>query len=412
MMLKNVYRVGGYVRDTLLGLEPKDIDYVVIGETPEIMIALGFNRVGEFPVFLHPETHDEYALGRTEKKTGIGHTGFDTYSSPDVTLEEDLARRDLTINAMAMDDEGNIIDPFNGQQDLKDKILRHTTDAFAEDPLRVLRVARFLARFGEEWTIHPDTQDLMMKIYASGELTHLTPERIWKETEKALGEATPEAYFYALDGFGIFPEIEAMHGVTQSVLHHPEGDVFIHTMLVLRRAADLRLDTITRFAALCHDFGKPVTFSEHGTLHRHEQAGVEVIKAFCLRLKVPNIYRDTAVLTSDNHTRSHRLLKMTPKKVFALVFEKMDAERHQERFERFLSACQCDAQGRGETFVNKPYYQADMLRKVLSDLMRLDKKTLAQELMAKGVTGIDIGNRIREVQIRVVRETLFNIKAA
>lgn len=411
MKLKNVYRVGGFVRDFLLGISPKDIDYVVLGETPERMIELGFTRVGVFPVFLHPVTKDEYALGRTERKVAAGSNGFTTYSSPDVTLEEDLARRDLTINAMAMDNDGNIIDPFNGQDDLKNKILRHTTDAFAEDPLRVLRLARFLARFGEEWTIHPDTQNLILQIYASGELSSLTPERIWKETESALQEATPEAYFRVLNGLGIFPEIDAMNGVLQPVNHHPEGDVFIHTMLVLRRSADLGFDKFTRFAALCHDFGKPVSFNTHGTLHGHEQMGVDVIKEFCVRLKVPNAFRDIATLTSENHTKCHKFLEMTPKKVFALVSEKMDAERHQERFEKFLKACQCDAQGRGETLVNKPYPQSEMLRKVLSALLELDKKTLAKNLIEKGAQGAEIGSRIRQAQIKVVKDALFTIRA-
>ena len=249
--LKQVYLVGGAVRDQLLNIASKDNDYVVIGETPQTMESLGFVPIGsDFPVYLHPKTKEEYALGRTERKSGKGYTGFVVDASPNVTLEEDLARRDLTINSMALDENGTVIDPFNGQSDLHNKILRHTTEAFVEDPVRVLRIARFLARYGSEWRIHPSTYALMRELKNKGELNHLVPERVWLETEKALGEKHPELYFQALHGLGIFPEIESMQGVPQPANHHPEGDVFVHTMLVLRRAADLNFNLETRFAGI------------------------------------------------------------------------------------------------------------------------------------------------------------------
>ena len=295
--------VGGAVRDKLLGIASKDNDFVVIGETPEMMESLGFLPIGsDFPVYLHPKTKEEYALGRTERKSGKGYTGFVVDASPNVTLEEDLARRDLTINSMALDQQGNIIDPFNGQADLQNKVLRHTTEAFIEDPVRVLRIARFLARYGSDWTIHPSTYALMHELKKQGELQHLVPERVWLETQKALGEKYPELYFQALDGLGIFPELEQMKNVPQPANHHPEGDVFIHTMLVLRRAADLNFDLDTRFAALTHDFGKAISYQKHKNLRGHEREGVVVVEGFCERLKVPNRFRDIGILTSDNHT--------------------------------------------------------------------------------------------------------------
>lgn len=411
MNLKNVFPVGGCVRDQLMGLKPNDIDYVVIGETIEKMIELGFEQVGkDFPVFLHPETKDEWALARTEKKVAAGYEGFETFFSPEVTLEDDLARRDLTINAMAMSESGEIIDPFGGQEDIKSKVLRHTTEAFIEDPLRVLRVARFLARFGPEWTIHPSTMELMHEIRQSGELETLTPERVWKEMTKALSENHPNLFFETLNGFGLFPEIEAMNGVSQPPEHHPEGDVFVHTMLVVKRAAELNLSLEGRFAALCHDFGKPVTFNEVGNLHGHEQAGVPVVKAFCERLKAPNSFRDLAMLTSDHHTRCHKAKVMKPAKVFSLIIEKMNAEVHPERFEEFLMACQADAQGRAGDFARRPYVEADFLREIFTALKSLDKKELVKSLMEKEVKGKALGEAIRTAQIKIVREKIRTLK--
>ena len=402
--LENVYLVGGAVRDSLLGHKSKDKDYVVVGETTETMTSLGFQSVGsDFPVFLHPETKDEYALARTERKNGKGYSGFAVDASTSVTLEEDLARRDLTINSMALDTNGLVIDPFNGQTDLKNKVLRHTTKAFAEDPVRVLRAARFLARYGEEWTIHPDTYALMKQLRDNGELTHLVPERVWKETEKALGEKYPQLFFEALNGLGIFPEIEAMVGAPQPENHHPEGDVYTHTMLVVKRSADLSFDIETRFAALTHDFGKAYCHQERGNLIGHEQVGIAVIEAFCERLKVPNRFKALAILTSDNHTRCHKLFELTPKKLHKLIIENMNALEHPRRYKQFLQACLCDAQGRGETYVNKAYPQLLLAQSLLKVLIQLDKKAGVQLAISQGKIGPDIGGAVREAEIKSLR---------
>lgn len=409
--LQNVYLVGGAVRDSLLGHKTKDKDYVVVGETTQTMTSLGFQSVGsDFPVFLHPKTKDEYALARTERKNGMGYTGFAVDASTSVTLEEDLARRDLTINSMALDTHGMLIDPFNGQADIKNKVLRHTTDAFAEDPVRVLRVARFLARYGEEWTIHPETHALMKQLKDSGELSHLVPERVWKETEKALGERYPHLFFDALNGLGIFPEIEAMAGVPQPANHHPEGDVYDHTMLVVKRAAELRFDVETRFAALTHDFGKAYCYQQRGNLLGHEQEGIAVIEEFCGRLKVPNRFKVLATLTSDNHTRCHKLFELTPKKLHKLIVEKMNALEHPKRFKQFLQACLCDAQGRGETFVNRAYPQLLFAQSLLEKLTQLDKKAVVKLAISQGKSGPNIGGAVREAEIDCLRKYLAELE--
>ncbi|MDN3488166.1 MULTISPECIES: multifunctional CCA addition/repair protein [unclassified Pseudoalteromonas] len=405
--LKQVYLVGGAVRDKLLNIQSKDNDYVVIGETPEVMEALGFLPIGsDFPVYLHPKTKEEYALGRTERKSGKGYTGFVVDASPNVTLEEDLARRDLTINSMALDENGTIIDPFNGQADLKNKILRHTTQAFVEDPVRVLRIARFLARYGSEWSIHPSTTALMQELKNKGELEHLVPERVWLETEKALGEKHPELYFQALDGLGIFPEIEQMKNTPQPANHHPEGDVFVHTMLVLRRAADLNFNLETRFAALTHDFGKALSYKKQGNLRGHEREGVAVVEAFCERLKVPNRFRDIGVLTSDNHTLCHTLEQLRPQTIHKLIVTNLNALVHPERFIAFTQACQCDAQGRGETLVDKPYPQAAKLRAIHNELQKMDKKQIVQDALKSGKKGPEIGETVKQAEIDCIKAFL------
>lgn len=405
--LKQVYLVGGAVRDKLLNIQSKDNDYVVIGETPETMEALGFLPIGsDFPVYLHPNTKEEYALGRTERKSGKGYTGFVVDASPNVTLEEDLARRDLTINSMALDENGTIIDPFNGQADLKNKILRHTTQAFVEDPVRVLRIARFLARYGSDWSIHPSTTALMHELKNKGELEHLVPERVWLETEKALGEKHPELYFQALDGLGIFPEVEQMKNTPQPANHHPEGDVFVHTMLVLRRAADLGFNLETRFAALTHDFGKALSYKKRGNLRGHEREGVAVVEAFCERLKVPNRFRDIGVLTSDNHTLCHTLEQLRPQTIHKLIVTNLNALVHPERFIAFTQACQCDAQGRGETLVDKPYPQAAKLRAIHNELQKMDKKQIVQGALKSGKKGPEIGETVKQAEIDCIKAFL------
>lgn len=405
--LKQVYLVGGAVRDKLLNIQSKDNDYVVIGETPETMQALGFLPIGsDFPVYLHPKTKEEYALGRTERKSGKGYTGFVVDASPNVTLEEDLARRDLTINSMALDKNGTIIDPFNGQDDLKNKVLRHTTHAFVEDPVRVLRIARFLARYGSDWSIHPSTSALMQELKNKGELAHLVPERVWLETEKALGEKHPELYFQALDGLGIFPEIEQMKNTPQPENHHPEGDVFVHTMLVLRRAADLNFNLETRFAALTHDFGKALNYKKRGNLRGHEREGVAVVEAFCERLKVPNRFRDIGVLTSDNHTLCHTLEQLRPQTIHKLIVTNLNALVHPARFIAFTQACQCDAQGRGETLVDKPYPQAVKLRAIHNELQKMDKKQIVQDALKSGKKGPEIGETVKQAEIDCIKAFL------
>ncbi len=410
--LKQVYLVGGAVRDKLLNIKSKDNDYVVIGETPKTMESLGFVPIGsDFPVYLHPKTKEEYALGRTERKSGKGYTGFVVDASPTVTLEEDLARRDLTINSMALDEHGNIIDPFNGQTDLQNKILRHTTAAFVEDPVRVLRIARFLARYGSDWRIHPSTYALMRELKNKGELNHLVPERVWLETEKALGEKHPELYFEALQGLGIFPELERMVNVPQPANHHPEGDVFVHTMMVLRRAADLNFNLEARFAALTHDFGKALSFKKHGNLRGHEREGVAVIEAFCERLKVPNRFRDVGVLTSDNHTLCHTIDQLRPQTIHKLIVTNLNALVHPERFIAFTQACQCDAQGRGETLVDKPYPQAAKLRAIHTELQKMDKKQVVQDALKNGKKGPEIGEEVKLAEINCIKAFLEHEKS-
>jgi tRNA nucleotidyltransferase (CCA-adding enzyme) len=410
--LKQVYLVGGAVRDKLLNIKSKDNDYVVIGETPKTMESLGFVPIGsDFPVYLHPKTKEEYALGRTERKSGKGYTGFVVDASPTVTLEEDLARRDLTINSMALDEHGNIIDPFNGQTDLQNKTLRHTTEAFVEDPVRVLRIARFLARYGSDWRIHPSTYALMRELKNKGELNHLVPERVWLETEKALGEKHPELYFEALQGLGIFPELERMVNVPQPANHHPEGDVFVHTMLVLRRAADLNFNLEARFAALTHDFGKALSFKKHGNLRGHEREGVAVIEAFCERLKVPNRFRDVGVLTSDNHTLCHTIDQLRPQTIHKLIVTNLNALVHPERFIAFTQACQCDAQGRGETLVDKPYPQAAKLRAIHTELQKMDKKQVVQDALKNGKKGPEIGEEVKLAEINCIKAFLEHEKS-
>ncbi|KAA1163190.1 multifunctional CCA addition/repair protein [Pseudoalteromonas distincta] len=410
--LKQVYLVGGAVRDKLLNIKSKDNDYVVIGETPKTMESLGFVPIGsDFPVYLHPKTKEEYALGRTERKSGKGYTGFVVDASPTVTLEEDLARRDLTINSMALDEHGNIIDPFNGQTDLQNKTLRHTTEAFVEDPVRVLRIARFLARYGSDWRIHPSTYALMRELKNKGELNHLVPERVWLETEKALGEKHPELYFEALQGLGIFPELERMVNVPQPANHHPEGDVFVHTMLVLKRAADLNFNLEARFAALTHDFGKALSFKKHGNLRGHEREGVAVIEAFCERLKVPNRFRDVGVLTSDNHTLCHTIDQLRPQTIHKLIVTNLNALVHPERFIAFTQACQCDAQGRGETLVDKPYPQAAKLRAIHTELQKMDKKQVVQDALKNGKKGPEIGEEVKLAEINCIKAFLEHEKS-
>jgi tRNA nucleotidyltransferase (CCA-adding enzyme) len=363
-----VYLVGGAVRDELLGRPVAERDWVVVGSTPEKMAALGYRRVGrEFPVFLHPETHDEYALARTERKSAPGYRGFTVEFSPAVTLEQDLLRRDLTINAMARSAEGSLIDPFGGRRDLEQRVLRHVSEAFVEDPVRVLRLARFAARFAPlGFHVADETLALVRTMAASGELDALVAERVWQETEKALGEPAPAAFFEVLragDALGrIFPEIARLFGVPQPERWHPEIDTGVHTLMSLAAAARLTSDRIVRFAALMHDLGKADTPRERWPAHvGHEERSAQRVMELCARLRVPNDYRDVAVLAARHHGVIHRAEELRPATIVDLL-EAADALRRPARFEQLLLACEADARGR-TGLEERPYPQAQRLRR-------------------------------------------------
>ncbi|MGB5103554.1 MAG: multifunctional CCA addition/repair protein [Steroidobacteraceae bacterium] len=401
----DTFLVGGAVRDGLLGRPFVERDYVVVGATPEEMVALGYRPVGkDFPVFLHPQSGEQYALARTERKTGPGYYGFATRFSPDVTLEEDLARRDLTVNAMAQDASGAIVDPYGGRRDLEARLLRHVSPAFVEDPLRVLRVARFAARFAPlGFTVAPETLDLMRRIVASGELAALVPERVWVETERALGEERPVTYFEVLRDCGalaaVFPEIDALYGVPQPEKWHPEIDTGLHTMQVLEVAAELSTDTTVRFAALVHDVGKGLTPRAEWPRHiGHEEAGARLVEKMSERLRVPNEHRDLAVQAARHHARVHRAAELRPGTILELL-EMTDAFRRPERFERLLLACEADARGRGPGLRAAPYPQADLLRRAraAAAAVKLDPEVLARE------QGPIIAERIRAARIEAIR---------
>jgi tRNA nucleotidyltransferase (CCA-adding enzyme) len=391
------YLVGGAVRDELLGLPFRERDWVVVGATPAELIAQGYTAVGkDFPVFLHPDTREEYALARTERKTAPGYRGFDTRFSPDVTLEEDLARRDLTINALARDPgSGALIDPHGGARDLAARVLRHVSPAFVEDPVRVLRVARFAARFAPlGFTIAPETVELMRRIATSGELDALVPERVWQETQRALEMPAPERYFATLreaDALRIvFPEIEALFGVPQPERWHPEIDTGVHTLMVMEQAAQLTSDPVVRFAGLTHDLGKATTPRSEWPRHiGHEERSVGLIESLCDRLHVPNNYRELAVLVARHHGKAHRALELRAPTVLALL-ESLDAFRRAPRLEQFILACEADMRGR-TGFEQRPYPQADRLRRAreLAAAVTLDESARA------GLTGEQIAERLR-----------------
>jgi tRNA nucleotidyltransferase (CCA-adding enzyme) len=401
----DIFLVGGAVRDKLLGRPFTECDYVVVGAVPDDLLALGYRPVGkDFPVFLHPTSGEQYALARTERKTGPGYYGFETRFSPDVTLEEDLARRDLTINAMAERADGTVVDPYGGRRDLEARLLRHVSPAFVEDPLRVLRVARFAARFAPlGFTVAGETLHLMRRIVAEGELRALVPERVWVETERALGEDTPAVYFEVLRACGalaeIFPEIEALFGVPQPPKWHPEIDAGIHTLQVLDVATSLSKDTTVRFAALVHDVGKALTPRDQWPGHLgHEAAGARLIERMAERLRVPTEHRDLAVLVARHHARVHRVGEQRPGTILELL-EMTDAFRRGERFERFLLACEADARGRGPELRAAPYPQASQLRSALAaaSAVRLPAEVLANE------KGPIIAERLRAARITAIR---------
>ena len=401
-----VYLVGGAVRDRLLGRPVKERDWVVVGASPEELERQGFVPVGrEFPVFLHPQTHEEHALARLERKVAPGYRGFTTQFSPDVTLEEDLRRRDLTINAMAETPAGEIVDPYGGRRDLDARLLRHVSDSFTEDPVRVLRVARFAARYAElGFRVAEETLTLMRSMTDSGELAALVPERVWQETERALGESRPDVFFETLRACGalqvIFPELAALYGVPQPPRWHPEVDTGVHVMLALRYSANNGAATTVRFAVLMHDLGKAVTSPERWPSHRgHEEAGVPLIEALCARLKVPNGFRDLAVLTARHHAVVHRAAELRPTTVLKLL-ETTDAFRRPERFEEMLAACEADARGR-TGLEAQPYPQRDYLRRARAAAAAVS----LDENERQGLAGPAIGERIREKRVAAIKSS-------
>jgi len=397
------YLVGGAVRDALLKLPVKDKDWVVVGATPQEMLDAGYQQVGrDFPVFLHPKSHEEYALARTERKSGFGYTGFSCYAAPDVTLEQDLLRRDLTINAMAQDDDGTIIDPYNGLRDLKMRVLRHVSPAFNEDPLRVLRVARFAARYAHlSFRIADETMALMREMTAAGELEHLTPERVWKETENALSSRNPQVYFMALRECGalkvLFPELNILFGVPAPAKWHPEIDTGIHVLMTLSMAAMLSPDLDVRFATLCHDLGKGLTpkhlWPRH---HGHGPAGVRLVENLCARLKVPNELRDLAKLVAEYHDLIHTLPILKPQTIVKL-FDAIDAWRKPQRVEQIALTSEADVRGR-TTFEATDYYQGRLLREAWKAAQQVTNK----EVIDAGFSGPAIREELTRRRIAAV----------
>lgn len=403
------YLVGGAVRDTLLNLPVKDRDYMVVGATPEEMLDKGYQQVGkDFPVFLHPKTKQEYALARTERKTAAGYGGFSCHASPEVTLEQDLLRRDLTINAIAQNDSGQLFDPYGGVADIEQRVLRHVSEAFVEDPLRVLRVARFAARFHHQgFTIATETLELMRRLSASGELEALTAERVFQELEKALSTDSPQIFIDVLRQCGalaiLFPEIDALFGVPQPEKWHPEIDTGIHTLMVLEQAATLSNDNAVRFAALVHDLGKALSPKEHLPKHHgHGQKGLPLIKTLCSRIKAPNEYRDLALLVSDQHQNIHNVTELRPETLIK-IFDKADLWRKPHRLEQLLLACEADSKGR-TGLENSTYPQAEYLRLAFESANSVAVKPIIEA----GFKGTEIRQQLHNKRIETVSEIKLN----
>jgi len=400
-----IYLVGGAVRDQLLGLPVKERDWVVIGETPESMVKQGFRPVGkDFPVFLHPKTQEEYALARTERKTAPGYKGFAVHASPDVTLEQDLIRRDLTINAMAMTPQGQLIDPYGGQPDLEQRIFRHISPAFAEDPVRILRVARFAARYAElGFTLAEETRVLMQSMVTAGEVDHLVPERVWAELFKALNEKAPSAFFYTLKECAaldkIFPEISRLFGVPQPEKYHPEIDTGIHAMLCLEQAALLSSNPEVRFAALVHDLGKGVSPKEHWPSHRgHESQGLPILEQMCIRVRVPNSFKALAMQVMQYHTHCHRAFELRASTLTDMLAA-LGAFKPVNKLSEFLLACEADAKGR-TGFEQAPYPQAELLNGAARAAASVDTSAI----LNGELKGAHIGEAIRRLRIKAVSE--------
>jgi len=402
------YLVGGAVRDTLLNLPVRERDWVVLGETPEAMLQRGFTEVGkDFPVFLHPKTKDEYALARIERKTTHGYKGFAVHATPDVSLEDDLLRRDLTINAMALLDNGEIFDPYGGQEDLKNRVFRHISLAFCEDPVRVLRIARFCARYQHlGFSIAAETQELMQQMVKQGEIDHLVAERVWAETEKALGEQSPAAYFQALRDCGalarIFPELDTLFGVPQTAIYHPEIDTGVHTLMVLQQATLLSDKTTVRFAALTHDLGKALTKKENWPSHHsHETLGLSALKRLCRRLRVPNHYQKLASQVMEYHTHCHRALELKAS-TLCKTLASLNAFKVDNQLDEFLLACEADAKGR-LGFENTHYPQADYIRAAQKLGMAVDTSRVLNDNLQGKEIGLAI-IQLRTAEINKIKK--------
>ncbi|WP_114192277.1 multifunctional CCA addition/repair protein [Edaphovirga cremea] len=400
-----IYLVGGAVRDSLLNLPVTEHDWVVVGATPQQLLDQGYQQVGkDFPVFLHPVSHDEYALARTERKSGSGYNGFTCYAAPDVTLEQDLLRRDLTVNAIARSADGELIDPYHGQRDIDERVLRHVSAAFGEDPLRVLRVARFAARFAHlGFTIAPETLSLIQQMAEDGELTELTAERVWRETEKALLTRDPQVYFQVLRDCGalkiLFPEIDNLFGVPAPEKWHPEIDTGVHTLMTLKMAATLSPDVDVRFAALCHDLGKGLTPPEYWPHHHgHGPAGVKLVDALCLRFRVPNPIRDLAKLVAEYHDLIHTINKLRPETLLKLL-DTIDVWRKPQRLEQIIMTSEADARGR-TGFEQNPYPQGDYLRQAY----RVANAVSIKEVIDSGFQGMAIRDELKRRRQKALAE--------
>ncbi|MDO9618175.1 MAG: multifunctional CCA addition/repair protein [Pseudomonas sp.] len=400
-----IYKVGGAVRDRLLGREVSEIDWVVVGASAEQMLELGYRPVGaDFPVFLHPQTGEEYALARTERKSGRGYGGFTFFASPEVTLEEDLIRRDLTVNAMAEDDHGTLIDPYGGQRDLAARLLRHVSPAFAEDPLRVLRVARFAARYAPlGFSVAPETLALMRELSESGELGALTPERSWKEISRALMEPRPDVFIQVLRDCGalrvLLPEVDVLFGIPQPPAHHPEIDTGVHVLSVLRQCAEHQQPLTVRWACLLHDVGKGLTPEAEWPRHiAHEHKGLKLIRAINQRCKAPKDCQELALQVGEFHTHGHRALELKPSTLLKLL-QSFDVFRRPQRFEEFIAACEMDARGR-LGLEQRAYPQADYLRAA----MHAARTVAVQPLLARGLQGAELGNALQEERLQALQQ--------
>jgi tRNA nucleotidyltransferase (CCA-adding enzyme) len=400
-----IYRVGGAVRDKLLNYPCHENDWVVVGSSPEEMVALGYRPVGQdFPVFIDPRSGEEYALARTERKSGVGYGGFTFHTSPDISLEDDLIRRDLTINAMAESADGTITDPYGGQQDLENKVLRHVSDAFAEDPLRVLRVARFAARYAHlGFTLAPETLQLMCTIVNRGEMTALVAERVWKETQRALCERSPDVFIETLKSCGalvvLLPEVEALFGIEQRADFHPEIDTGIHTLMALQQSALLTNKATIRFTVLVHDLGKAITPKEILPRHTgHEARGLPLVKQVCDRLKVPNQHRQLAMVVTEYHLMCHKSLEFKPENLLKLLTV-IGALKSAEKLDDFLLCCMADAKGR-KGLEKQEYAPNRYLREAREAAIAVQ----VIDLVANGIKGADIGTQLKQRQIDALSE--------